>query len=137
MSEMNQDFEPITRHLVMERDLNAFGNLFGGTLLAWMDEGSAIYVMEKIGYANFVTVSLDDVTFRAPAKRGDAVIISSRILKTGSSSITLQTKAEVHEPTTERRQEIINCKIVFVCLRDGKPYSYFASDEYRNWLAKR
>ncbi|MBI3395610.1 MAG: acyl-CoA thioesterase [Spirochaetia bacterium] len=124
-------FEPVTRHIVMEKDLNAFGNLFGGALLAWMDEASALYVMEKIGYADFVTVSLDDVDFHAPGHRGDAIVISARVLKTGSSSITLQTRAEVMDPRTGQRKEIINCKIVFVCLRDGRPYRYFESEQYK------
>ncbi|HNJ04745.1 MAG TPA: hotdog domain-containing protein, partial [Leptospiraceae bacterium] len=64
-------FDIVTRHLVMEKDLNAFGNLFGGNMLAWIDEASALYVMEQIGFANFVTVSFDDVNFKAPARRGD------------------------------------------------------------------
>ena len=127
----------VTRHIVMERDLNAFGNLFGGVMLAWLDEGSALYVMDRIGYADFVTVSMDDVNFRAPARRGDAVVIYSRVAKTGKSSITLDARAVVHEPGTARRHEVINCRITFVCLRDGKPYAYFQSRPYAEWLKQR
>lgn len=126
-------FEIVTRHIVMERDLNAFGNLFGGVMLAWLDEGSALYVMEAIGYADFVTVSMDNVSFRAPARRGDAVVIYCRTVKTGRSSITIETRAFVHEPGTGTKREVINCLITFVCLHDGRPYPYFESDEYRSW----
>lgn len=129
-------FEIVTRHIVMEKDLNAFGNLFGGIMLAWLDEASALFVMQKIGFDNFVTVSLTDVNFKTPARRGNAVVIYSRALKTGRSSITVQTRAFVHEPGTDLKSEVINCTITFVCLRDGQPFPYFESADYQNWLRK-
>lgn len=131
-----QEYDIVTRHLVMERHLNAFGNLFGGVMLAWLDEGSALYVMDQIGYQNFVTVSMDNVTFRTPARRGDAIVLYSRILKTGRSSITVETRALVHEAGADNRREVIRCQLSFVCLRDGKPFAYFESDEYRRHRQK-
>ena len=130
------NFDIVTRHIVMERDLNAFGNLFGGVMLSWLDEGSALYVMEEIGYADFVTVSMDNVSFRTPARRGDAVVIYCRTVKTGRSSITMETKAFVHEPGTGTKREVINCFITFVCLQGGKPYPYFESAEYEKWMKR-
>jgi len=118
-------FVPVTRHLVMEKDLNAFGNLFGGTMLSWLDEGSALYVMERISYTNFVTVSLADVQFKAPAHRGDAIIIFCRTDSVGRSSITVRTRALVNDSVKKETREIIECRITFVCLRDGKPYAHF------------
>ncbi len=135
-TESMQDFEIVTRHIVMERHLNAFGNVFGGTMLAWLDEGAALFVLEAIGYANFVTVSMDDVEFRAPAHRGDAVVIYCRVLRTGKSSITVQTRALVHEPGTDKRRVVITCKLSFVCLRDDKPFAYFQTPTYEAWLKK-
>lgn len=131
------DFDIVTRHIVMEKDLNAFGNLFGGAILGWLDEASALYVMEKIGYANFVTVSLTDVNFKAPGRRGDAIVIYCRTLKTGKSSITVQTRALAHEPVTGDKREIITCTITFVCLENGAPFAFFESPHYTAWKKKR
>ncbi|HMU81996.1 MAG TPA: acyl-CoA thioesterase [Leptospiraceae bacterium] len=130
-------FDIVTRHLVMEKDLNAFGNLFGGNMLAWIDEASALYVMEQIGFANFVTVSFDDVNFKAPARRGDQVYISCRILKTGRSSITVETIAEIHAPVTGSHEETIRCKVTFVCLTDNKPFAYFESEDYKKFRQQK
>ena len=47
----------------MEKHLNAQGNMFGGVVLAWLDEAAALYTMEKIRYTNIVTVSMDNVNF--------------------------------------------------------------------------
>ncbi len=124
-------FEIVSRHIVMERHLNAFGNLFGGSILAWIDEASALFVMEKIGFGNFVTVSLEHVEFKSPGRRGDAIAIYCRVVRTGRSSITVQTKAFIHEPETGAKNEVIDCQVTYVCLKGGKPYRYFESEEYR------
>ena len=58
-----EGFQIVTRHLVMEKDLNYHGNLYGGTMLAWLDESSALFVMESIGYTNFVTAGMENVRF--------------------------------------------------------------------------
>lgn len=125
-----EPFEIVTRHLVMEKDLNAWGNLFGGSMLAWLDEAAALFVMDKIGYSNFVTVSLDNVVFQEPVHRGDAVVFCCRILGTGRSSIQVQTKALVHDSVFRSEREVITCNFKFVCLKDGKPFPYFKSEVY-------
>ena len=85
----SSEFEVATRHLVMERDLNSFGHLFGGAMLAWLDEGAALYLEEKIGYRDFVTMNMNNVSFKAPGQRGDATLILCRVLKTGRSSVVV------------------------------------------------
>jgi len=132
-----EGFDLVTRHLVIERDLNPAGNLFGGTMLAWLDEATAVYVIERIGYTDLVTINMDDVNFKAPGHRGDIVTIFSRIVGTGSSSVTAESKAFIEEPATGERRETITCTVTFVCLKDREKYEYFKSPEYRQWLARR
>lgn len=134
---MESEFSVVTRHLVMEKDLNAFGNLFGGNMLAWIDEASALYVMDQIGFADFVTVSMDDVNFKAPARRGDNVVISCRILKIGKSSITVESIASVHAPLNGMQLETIRCKVTFVCLMNNRPYPYFESTQYAQHMERK
>lgn len=131
------DFEIVTRHIVMEKDLNPFGNLYGGAILGWLDEGAALFVMEKIGFTNFVTVSFDNVNFKAPGHRGDAIVLYCRVVHTGRSSIVVQSKALAHEPITGAKHEIITCTIAYVCLKDERPYPYFQSPEYADWLKRK
>ncbi|MCB1302874.1 MAG: acyl-CoA thioesterase [Leptospiraceae bacterium] len=131
-----KDFSIVTRHLVMEKDLNYHGNLYGGTMLAWLDESSALYVMETIGYTNFVTAGMENVKFQSPARSGEAVVFYCRTAHIGRSSITVQTRAFVHDPRSTRKDEIINCSITFVCLKDGKPFPYFESDDYSQRSAR-
>ncbi len=129
--EIKEDFEVVTRRLVLPRDLNGHGNLYGGSMLSWIDESSYLYAIEKVGYSNMVTVSLENVRFRTPAKLGDSVILQCRIYQIKKTSITIQTKAVVHNLNHQTITEIIDCLITFVCLKDGKPYPYFTTDEFK------
>ncbi|TGJ99227.1 acyl-CoA thioesterase [Leptospira semungkisensis] len=115
-----------TQHIVMSRDLNQHGFLFGGQMLAWIDEGCAMFVMEKIGYSNLVTVSMDDVVFKSPGLLGEIIQIFSKVEKVGKSSITLRCAAIAKSQKKKEVREIIDCKITYVCLDDsGKPFPYF------------
>ena len=129
-----EGFDVVTRHLVMEKDLNPAGNLFGGTMLAWLDEATAVFVTERIGYTDFVTVAMDDVRFRAPGLCGNIITVYSRIVKTGRTSVTAESKAFVEQPATDERHEMINCTITYVCMKNREKYAYFESEQYAQWL---
>ncbi|HMV44886.1 MAG TPA: hotdog domain-containing protein [Leptospiraceae bacterium] len=116
----------VTQHIVMSKDLNSHGNLFGGIMLAWIDEAAALYAMEKIAYTNIVTVNMDDVNFKYPGKNGDIIQIHAAIEKTGKSSLTVRTIALSINEKSRIRNEVINCRVTFVCLdASGKPFPYF------------
>jgi acyl-CoA hydrolase len=116
----------VTQHIVMSKDLNAHGNLFGGVMLAWIDEAAALYAMEKIAYTNIVTVNMDDINFKTPGKNGDIVQVYACIERKGKSSLTIRTVCVSINDKSRDRKEIINCKVTFVCLdSEGKPFPYF------------
>jgi len=126
LDEKLKAMELVTQHLVQPADLNYHNNLFGGQLLSWMDAGIAMFVMSKIRYTNIVTVSMDDVSFKAPGKPGDILQIYGKIIKTGRSSVTARTIAITNNPQTGLRQAVIESKITYVCLgEDDKPTPYF------------
>lgn len=118
--------ELVTQHIVMSRDLNAHGNLFGGIVMAWIDEASAIYGMNHIGYTNIVTVRVDDINFKTPGRNGDIIQIFCEIDKYGKSSFVVHTTAFSIGVSTKTKREIIDCKVTFVCLDEvGRPFPFF------------
>ncbi len=124
------NMELITQHIVMSKDLNAHGNLFGGIMLAWIDESAAIYTMRKIGYTNIVTVNMDDVNFKTPGKNGDIIQIYAGIERVGNSSLIIKTKSISLPIGKMEAREIIQCKVTFVCLDDiGKPFAYLEKNK--------
>ncbi len=108
-----------TRKLVKPEDLNASRSLFGGTLLSWIDEEAAIYVMCQLGKQNIVTKFMSEIDFVSTAREGDIVEIGMETVSFGTSSITI--RCLVRNKFT--KETIIKIdRIVFVHIDDnGRP----------------
>jgi acyl-CoA thioesterase YciA len=116
----------VTQHMVMLKDLNPHGNVFGGIMLAWIDEAAAIFAMNKLAYTNIVTVNMDDINFKTPGKNGDIIQIYAKMERFGKSSFTVRTTCISISRTMQMKREVINCKVTFVCLDDAnKPFPFF------------
>lgn len=111
-----------TRKWVKPEDLNPNGTLFGGKLLAWIDEEVALFAIIQLDNSRVVTKHMSEINFRSSAKPGDIVEIGIDILKFGNTSITL--RAEVRNIMT--REIIITIdSITMVSLgQDGKPEAH-------------
>jgi acyl-CoA hydrolase len=108
-----------TRKWVKPEDLNPNGTLFGGQLLAWIDEEAALYTIIQLENSKIVTKYISEINFMASAKKGDIVEIGMEVTKFGKSSITM--KCEVRNKMT--RETILTVdNIIMVNLGDdGKP----------------
>jgi acyl-CoA hydrolase len=82
-----------TRKWVKPEDLNPNGTLFGGQLLAWIDEEAALYTIIQLENSKIVTKYISEINFMASAKQGDIIEIGIEVTKFGKSSITLKCEA--------------------------------------------
>lgn len=111
-----------TRKWIKPEDLNPNGSLFGGKLLAWIDEEAALYSIIQLENQNTVTKYMSEIDFKSSAQKGDIVEIGIEVVKFGTASLTL--KCEVRNKMT-RKSIIVVDKIVMVSLdEDGnaKPH---------------
>jgi acyl-CoA thioesterase YciA len=92
-----------TRKWVKPEDLNANGTLFGGQLLAWIDEEAALYSIVQLENPKVVTKYMSEINFMSAAKQGDIIEIGIDVVKFGNSSLVL--KCEVRNMMT--REKII------------------------------
>jgi acyl-CoA hydrolase len=108
-----------TRKWVKPEDLNPNQTLFGGQLLAWIDEEAALYTVIQLENSKIVTKYISEINFMASARQGDIIEIGIEVLKFGKASLTL--KCEVRNKMT--RETILTVdNIVMVNLgEDGKP----------------
>lgn len=108
-----------TRKWVKPEDLNPNQTLFGGQLLAWIDEEAALYTIIQLENSKIVTKYMSEINFMSSAKQGDIVEIGIEVVKFGKSSLTL--KSEVRNKMT--RETILTVdNIIMVNLGiDGKP----------------
>lgn len=108
-----------TRKWVKPEDLNANETLFGGKLLAWIDEEAALYSIIQLENKRVVTKYISEINFMSSACKGDIIEIGIEVIKFGKSSLTLN--CEVRNKMN--RETIITVdNIIMVNLGDdGKP----------------
>ena len=108
-----------TRKWVKPEDLNPNGSLFGGQLLAWIDEEAALYTIIQLENSKIVTKYISEINFMSSAVQGDIIEIGIEVKKFGKSSITLKCEAR-NKMTRETILTVDN--IIMVNLgEDGKP----------------
>ena len=108
-----------TRKWVRPDDLNANGTLFGGRVLAWVDEEAAIYSIIQLENKKVVTKYMSEVNFMSTAQQGDIVEIGIDVVKFGKSSLTL--KCEVRNKMTHETIVTVDHIIMVNLGADGKP----------------
>lgn len=108
-----------TRKLIKPEDLNARETLFGGRLLAWIDEECAIYAGCQLQTSSIVTKYMSEINFLRPARCGDVIEFGVETAQVGTTSITV--RCEVREKVS--KEPIITVeRVVFVMLdADDRP----------------
>jgi acyl-CoA hydrolase len=108
-----------TRKWVKPEDLNPNGTLFGGRLLAWIDEEAALYTLIQLENKHIVTKFISEINFMSSARKGDIVELGMEVVNFGKTSITLKCEAR-NKMTRETILTVDN--IIMVNLgEDGKP----------------
>jgi len=111
-----------TRKWVKPEDLNPNKTLFGGKLLAWIDEEAALYSIIQLENSHVVTKFMSEINFMSSAKQGDIIEIGLEVIKFGNSS--LQLKCEVRNKMTHETIITVD-KITMVNLdANGKPKAH-------------
>lgn len=108
-----------TRKWVKPEDLNPNGTLFGGKLLAWIDEELALYSIIQLENSRIVTKHMSEINFRSSAKQGDIIEIGIDVVKFGNTSIVL--KCEVRNIMTWDTIITIDTITMVSLGEDGKP----------------
>ena len=100
--------DPAIRVILLPKDTNAQGSIFGGVILAHLDLAGVVEA-KKAGHRNFVTVCMNQVVFKQPVYTGDVVSFYTSTLKIGRTSVTVKVEVEAqrasdpaqHVPVTE------------------------------------
>jgi acyl-CoA hydrolase len=78
------DTEPLTLiSEVFPQDTNSYNTLFGGALLSLMDKAAGI-TCSKFAHREFVTISIDTLEFTAPARQGDLIEVTGKVVFTSN-----------------------------------------------------
>jgi acyl-CoA thioesterase YciA len=83
---------PCIRVSMMPRDTNAHGTIFGGVLLAYIDQAGGMATRPFCELA--VTVKMTEVVFHEPVYVGDVVSFYAKVIRIGNTSITVKVLVE-------------------------------------------
>lgn len=122
--------EPYTaiQVVMMPRDTNPHGTIFGGVILSYIDMAGSIAARREIARlggrrAAFVTVAVNRVEFHKPVLVGDVVRFVTNVVKIGRTSITMRI-----DVIAERGSDVIDVtssEVVYVGIdpdsQDRKP----------------
>lgn len=111
----------IQTKLVLPPDTNHLGTIFGGTVLAYIDEIAAITAMKHSREA-VVTASIDTVNFLSSAKVGDILSLEGVVVSTGRTSMEIYVKVECQNMETGKKTVTTTAILTMVAVTaEGKP----------------
>ncbi|MFD2044347.1 acyl-CoA thioesterase [Ornithinibacillus salinisoli] len=106
---------------VLPPDTNTHGTLFGGKLMADIDDVAAIAAVRH-SRQPVVTASTDSVDFLAPVKEGDSICVEAFVTWTRNTSMEVFVKAVTEELLTGERKVCTTAFLTFVAVdENGKP----------------
>ena len=112
--------EPAIRVLMMPRDTNGHGTIFGGVILSYIDQAGAIEARRQ-GLQFMVTVSMDKVVFHEPVFVGDLVSFWTETLRIGNTSITTKVVVEaIRAGDPSQRVTVTEAQVVYVNLGEDR-----------------
>lgn len=79
--------------LLLPKDTNAFGTIFGGVILSHIDLASAVEA-RRHGAHRYVTKAMREVEFHAPVFVGDIISFHTSTVRVGRTSVTVQVNVE-------------------------------------------
>jgi len=124
----------ISTHFVKTGNVGYHGNLFGGTLLSWLDEAGAAFAAEKCGSPRMVTVQIAEVIFKKPCRPGQIIKIYGKVMRYGNTSITMKLEARRHSPYNASQKVVCTTDMTFVRIDgDGEavPINELIKKEFR------
>ena len=102
------------RRLVKPEDMNPAGRLYGGRVMEWLDEATALYVMCQLKTKNIVTLKITELVFKKPVICGDILEFKASLSKIGKSSVTVDVGVWKKNVELQTEDCVLTCQMIFV-----------------------
>ena len=115
---------PQIRVVMMPKDTNAMGNIFGGVILSHIDLAAAEHA-RTIAPHLYVTKVMREIDFIAPVKVGDTVSYYAQTRAIGRTSITIRVMVTAERGIGKRHAiKVTDSEVVMVAVDEsGQPIS--------------
>jgi acyl-CoA thioesterase YciA len=115
---------PAIKVLLLPKDTNGHGTIFGGVILSHLDLASAVEA-RKVAPHRYVTVAMREVAFHAPVFVGDLVSFYTETRRVGRTSVTVGVEVEVERWSAGHQGERVTvtaAEVVLVAIdAEGNP----------------
>ncbi len=116
------------RVLMMPRDTNHHGTIFGGVILSHIDQAGAVAAIRR-GCRQVVTVAMDQVVFEQPVQVGDLVSFYGEVIKVGRTSLKVLVTVEADRRSSGEKVGVTRAEVTYVHIGlDGKPLAVPSDD---------
>jgi acyl-CoA thioesterase YciA len=110
--------DPAIRVMMMPKDTNARGTIFGGVILSQIDQAGGVEAMRN-GANNPVTVLMKTVEVHSPVFVGDVVSYYAEALKIGRTSVTVKVTVEAQRRLPPFATDLVtSAEVVYVNVDD-------------------
>lgn len=125
------DRDPAIRVILLPKDTNVYGTIFGGVILSHIDLASAVEA-RKVAPHLYVTKAMREVDFHEPVFLGDIVSFFTETVRVGRTSLTVRVSVEAERWGTPpggsqpagrgQRVKVTEAEVVLVAVdKSGRP----------------
>ena len=114
---------PAIKVLMLPKDTNALGTIFGGVIMSNVDLASAVEA-RKVAPHRYVTKAIREVEFHEPVYLGDIVSFYTETVRIGRTSITVRVSVEAERwgAGHGERSKVTEAEVVLVAVDEkGRP----------------
>jgi acyl-CoA thioesterase YciA len=112
--------EPTIRVAAMPSDANYTGDIFGGWLMGQVDVAGSIPALHR-AKGRVATVAVNSFVFKQPIFVGDVVSFYTRIVKVGTTSITVEVEVYAQrDPAKPVCVKVTEATLTYVAVGDDR-----------------
>lgn len=114
---------PAIKVLLLPKDTNAYGTIFGGVILSHIDLASAVEA-RKVAPLRYVTKAMREVEFHQPVFLGDIVSLYTETLRIGRTSVTVKVSVEAERwgAGSGEKVKVTEAEVILVAVDEqGRP----------------
>ena len=103
------------RRILLPRDTNHRGEIFGGSILAEIDLAGAVEARRHTKH-DVATVAVKEVNFKRPVNVGEVVTFWTSLVRLGKTSITVKVEVESSPDGSEAPASVTAAEVVYVAI---------------------
>ncbi|AWN15630.1 acyl-CoA thioesterase [Salinisphaera sp. LB1] len=109
------------RFLAEPSDVNFGGNVFGGSVMKWIDH-AGYTCAANWSHSYCVTAYVGGIRFLKPIRVGDLVELKAELMHTGNTSMHISVSVYARDPKSDDARFTTHCILVFVAVDgEGRP----------------